>query len=67
MRLMSVAVHWSTSDVRPMQLCYNEPVKCALEGCNAILCMHEMYKHNEIMHYRYDTVLSSAEALCDTF
>lgn len=34
--LMSVAVHWSTSDVRPMQLCYNEPVKCALEGCNAI-------------------------------
>lgn len=34
--LMSVAVHWSTSDVRPMQLCYNEPVKCALEGCNLI-------------------------------
>lgn len=34
--LMSVAVHWSTSDVRPMQLRYNEPVKCALEGCNAI-------------------------------
>lgn len=35
-RLMSVAVQWSTSAVRPVKLYCNEPVKCALEGCNAI-------------------------------
>ncbi len=61
MRLMSVAVHWSTSDVRPMQLCYNEPVKCALEGCNAIyyacmkctntmkLCTTDMIQFSQVL------------------
>lgn len=59
--LISVAVHWSTSDVRPMQFCYNEPVKCALEGCNAIyyacmkctntmkLCTTDMIQFSQVL------------------
>lgn len=65
MRLMSVAVHWSTSDVRPMQLCYNEPVKCALEGCNAIyyacmkctntmkLCTTDMIQFSQVLRRQF--------------
>lgn len=59
--LISVAVHWSTSDVRPMQFCYNEPVKCALEGCNVIyyacmkctntmkLCTTDMIQFSQVL------------------
>jgi len=59
--LISVSVHWSTSDVRPMQFCYNEPVKCALEGCNTIyyacmkctntmkLCTTDMIQFSQVL------------------